>query len=78
MIFHILLPLYEVDKCSDLIPFHYQDTVVFIDPIARQAFDDATWFSCDNNPQALIALDLDFFEHYVLTLKCNMSYSKVR
>ena len=42
---------------------------MYIDPITRQIFIYGTPKSCDNNPQKVIALDLDGSEHYVLTYK---------
>ena len=63
----LLSPLYEVHKCFDRKPIYYQDTVMYIDPIKRQIFDCATPIPCDNNPQNVITLDLDFNEQYVLT-----------
>ena len=36
------LHLCESDKSFDHIPIYYQDTVMFIDPSTKQAFDYAT------------------------------------
>ena len=64
---HFLSLLYESDKNCDCIPIHYQDTVMYIDPILRQTFNCAIPISFDNNPQNVIALDLDTDGDYVLT-----------
>ena len=52
-------PLYEADNCFDCIPINSQDTVMFIDPIAKQTFNYATTICCDNNPQNVLTLDPD-------------------
>ena len=42
---------------------------MYIGQKGRQVFNYATTKSCDNNPQNVIALDLDSDEHNVLTRK---------
>ena len=59
----------EADKYFDRIPIYYQDTVIYLDPIRAQTFNYASPISCDNNPQKVIALDLDTVENCVLTFK---------
>ena len=37
-----LSPLYKADRCFDRIPIHFKDTLMYVDPIARQIYDYAT------------------------------------
>ena len=64
-----LSPVYEADNGFDIIAIYYQDTVKYIDLITRNTFNYASPISWDNNPQKVIALDLDTNEHYVLRTK---------
>ena len=57
-------PLYGVKKCFDRIAINYEYSVLYIDPITRQAFNYDTPMSCDNNPQNIIAIDIDNKEHH--------------
>ena len=66
IVLNIVPSLYETDKNFDRIPLYNQDTVMYIRPITREIFKNATPISCDNTPQNVIALDLDTNEHYVL------------
>ena len=56
------LTLYETDRNCDPIPKYFQFTVTFIEIITRQNFVSATHISFDNNPQNVIAIDLDNIE----------------
>ena len=51
--------LYKADRSFDRIPIHFNDTLMFVDPITRQIDDYATPIACDENPKNLIELDLD-------------------
>ena len=46
---HFLSPLYKADRCSDRIPIHFKDTLMYVDPITRQTYDYGTPITCDNN-----------------------------
>ena len=54
---HFLSPLYKADRCFDCIPIHFKDTLMYVDPITRQANDYATPIACNNNPRNIIELD---------------------
>ena len=54
-----LSPLYKADRCFDRIPIHFEDTLMYVDPITRRTYDYATPITCDNNPRNNIELDLD-------------------
>ena len=56
---HFLSLLYKADCCFDRIPIHYKDTLMYVDPIKRQAYDYATPIPCDNNSRNIIELDPD-------------------
>ena len=56
---HFLSPLYKADRCFDRIPIHFEDTLMYVDPITRQTYDYATLITCDNNPRSIIELDPD-------------------
>ena len=56
---HFLSPLYKADRCFDRIPIHFKDTLMYVDPITRQTYDNATPITCDNNPRNMIELDPD-------------------
>ena len=56
---HFLSPLYIADRCFDRIPIHFEDTLMYVDPITRQTYDYATPITCDNNPKNIIELDPD-------------------
>ena len=56
---HFLSPLYKADRCFDRIPIHFKDTLMYVDPITRQTYDNATPITCDNNPRNIIELDPD-------------------
>ena len=56
---HFLSPLYKADRCFDRIPIHFKDTLMYVDPITRQTYDNATPSTCDNNPRNIIELDPD-------------------
>ena len=62
-------PLYKADKCSDRIPIHYRETIMYVDPITRQSFNYATPIERGNNPQNVIESepDTDDGDFYVLT-----------
>ena len=66
---HFISPLYNADNCSDRIPIHYRETIMYVDPITRQTFNYATPIECGNNPQNIIELDpdTDDGDFYVLT-----------
>ena len=66
---HFISPLYKADKCFGRIPIHYRETIMYLDPITRQTFNDATPKECGNNPQNIIELDpdADDGDFYVLT-----------
>ena len=66
---HFISPLYKVDQCIDRIPIHYGETIMYVDPITRQTFNNATPIECGNNPQNIIELDpdADDGDFYVLT-----------
>ena len=66
---HFISPLYKADKCFDIIPIHYRETIMYVDPITRQTFNYATPIECGNNPQNIIELDPDSNDgdFYVLT-----------
>ena len=51
--------LYKADRCFDLIPIHFKDTLMYVDTITRQTYDYATPITCDNNPRNIIELDPD-------------------
>ena len=55
----LLSTLHGADKSFDRIPLYYQDAVLYVDPITRQAIDYATPIACDNGPQKIMSLDLD-------------------
>ena len=57
---HCLSPLYKTDRCFDRIPIHFTDTVMYFDPITRQAHDYGTPIACDKNPRNIL--------NYILTL----------
>ena len=40
-------------------PKHFEDTLMYVDPITRQTYDYATPITSDNNPRNLIELDPD-------------------
>ena len=65
----VLSSLHEADKKFTRIPIYYQDTVMCIAPITKKIFNYGTPLTCDNIPQNVVALDLDFDEQYVLTPK---------
>ena len=56
---HCLSPLYKTDRCFDRIPIHFTDTVMYFDPITRQAHDYGTPIACDNNPRNIFELHPD-------------------
>ena len=56
---HFLSPLYIADRCCDRIPIHFNDTLMYVDPITRQTYDYATPITCDKNPNNIIELDPD-------------------
>ena len=56
---HFLSPFYKADRCFDLILIHFEDTLMYVDPITRQTYDYATPIACDNNPRNIIELDPD-------------------
>ena len=58
VIFHTSF-LYKVDRCSDSIPMHFKDTLMYVDPFTRQIFDYTTLLACDNFPRNVIELDPD-------------------
>ena len=66
---HFISPLYKADKCFDRIPIHYRETIMYVDPITRQTFNDATPIESGNNPQNILELDPDSNDgiFYVLT-----------
>ena len=70
-------PLFEVDKSFDGLPKNHQDTVMYIDPIARKTFDYATPKSCNNRPQNVIAIDTDNEKQFVLTPKHELRATSV-
>ena len=53
----------------DRIPVYYQHTAVYLDPETGHNFKYSTPISSGNNPQNVIAIDLDNDEHYELTPK---------
>ena len=65
---HFLSPLYKADRCFDRIPIHFEDILMYLDPITRQTFDYATPIACYNNPKNIIELDpdTDDQEFYIL------------
>ena len=65
----MLPPLYEADECIDRLPIYCQNTVIYIDPIARQNFKDATLKTSNNNPHKGMAKNPGNDEHYVLNPK---------
>ena len=56
---HFLSLLYKADCLFDRIPIHYKDTLMYVDPITRQTYDDATPIPCDKIPRNIIELDPD-------------------
>ena len=56
---HILSPLYEADCCFDRTLIHYNDTLMYVDPITGQTYDYATPIPCDTNPRNIIEFDPD-------------------
>ena len=56
---HFLSPLYKADRFFGRIPIHLKDTLMYVDPITRQTYDNATPITCDNNPRNIIELDPD-------------------
>ena len=56
---HFLSPLYKADCCFGIIPIHYKDTFMYVDPITRQTYDYVTPIPCDKNPRNIIELDPD-------------------
>ena len=66
---HFISPLYRADKCFDRIPIHYRETIMYVDPITRQTFNNATPIECGIIPQNIIELDpdTDDGDFYVLT-----------
>ena len=65
---HFLSPLYKTDRCFDCIPIHFEDTLMYVDPITRQTYDYATPIACDNNPRNIIELDLNSDDQNVYIL----------
>ena len=41
------------------IPIHFEDTLMYVDPITIQTYDYATPIACENNPKNTIELDPD-------------------
>ena len=60
--------LYKADRYFDRILLHFEDTLMYVDPITKQTYDYATPFTCDNVPRNSIELDLhsDDQEFYIL------------
>ena len=56
---YFLSPLYKADRGFDRIPIHFKVTLMYVDPITRQTYDNATPITCDNNPRNIIELDPD-------------------
>ena len=56
---HFLSHLFKADRCFDCSPIHFEDTLMYVDPITRQTYDYATPITCDNNPRNIIELDPD-------------------
>ena len=56
---HFHSPLYKADRCFDRIPIHFKKTLMYVDPITRQSYDNATPITCGNNPRNIIELDPD-------------------
>ena len=56
---HFLSPLYKADRCFDRISIHFKDTLMYVDPITRQTYDNATPIASGNNPCKIIELDPD-------------------
>ena len=55
---HELSLLLKVEQAYDKIPVSYLDTVMYVDPITRQTFNDANQISCKNNPQNMILINI--------------------
>ena len=49
-------------------PIHFEDTLMYIDPITRQTYDYATPIACDNSPRNTIKLDPDSDDQNFYTL----------
>ena len=56
---HLLSPLYTDDRCFDCIPIHFNDTLMYVDPITKQTYDYATPIACENVSRNIIELILD-------------------
>ena len=56
---HFLSPLYITDRCFDKIPIHFEDTLMYVDPITRQTFDYATAITCEKTLKNIIEHDPD-------------------
>ena len=54
---HFLSPLYKADRSFDCIPIHSKDTLMYVEPIKRQTYDNATPIACNNNPKNIFELD---------------------
>ena len=65
---HFLSPLNKADRCFDCIPIHFEDTLLYVNPITRQTYDYGTAITCDNNPRNIIELypDSDDQDFYIL------------
>ena len=49
----------KADRCFDRNPIHFEDALLYVDPITRQRYDCATPITCSINPRNIFELDPD-------------------